>query len=117
MDIGDDGTVTIAGNNQDNIKAALSICESLTAQAEVGKIYKGVVKRIADYGAFVEILPGTDGLLHISQMAEGRVERVTDIVREGDEVWVKVLDVDRTGKIRLSRKEAMDDMAATPTAQ
>ena len=69
-----------------------------------------VVKKIADFGAFVEILPGTDGLVHISQLADERVDRVTDILQEGDEVWVKVLDVDRQGKIRLSRKDALAEM-------
>jgi polyribonucleotide nucleotidyltransferase len=79
----------------------------LTEDAEVGKIYKGTVKKIVDFGAFVEILPGTEGLLHISQLAKERVNKVTDILREGDEVMVKVLEMDKQGKIRLSRKEAL----------
>ncbi|MBE0556865.1 MAG: S1 RNA-binding domain-containing protein, partial [Proteobacteria bacterium] len=77
--------------------------------AEVGKIYKGTVKKIVDFGAFVEILPGTEGLLHISQLAKERVNKVTDILREGDEVMVKVLEMDKQGKIRLSRKEALGE--------
>jgi polyribonucleotide nucleotidyltransferase len=79
----------------------------LTEEAEVGKIYKGTVKKIVDFGAFVEILPGTEGLLHISQLAKERVNKVTDILKEGDEVMVKVLEMDKQGKIRLSRKEAL----------
>jgi polyribonucleotide nucleotidyltransferase len=79
----------------------------LTEDAEIGKIYKGTVKMIVDFGAFVEILPGTEGLLHISQIAKERVNKVTDVLREGDEVMVKVLEIDKQGKIRLSRKEAL----------
>lgn len=111
MEVADDGTVTIASADENGLKAAIDIVNSLTAEAEIGKVYRGIVKRIADFGAFVEILPGTDGLLHISQIADERVNRVTDVLAEGDEVYVKVLDVDRMGKIRLSRKEAMADMA------
>jgi len=112
MDVSDDGTVNVASADPVKLKAALEIINSLTMEAEVGKIYKGVVKRIADFGAFVEILPGTDGLVHISQLAQGRVNRVTDVLSEGDEVFVKVLEVDRQGKIRLSMKEAQAEMAA-----
>ncbi len=78
----------------------------LTQEPEVGKIYKGTVRKIMDFGAFVEILPGTDGLVHISQLADERVENVKDILKEGDEVVVKCLEIDRSGKIRLSRKAA-----------
>jgi polyribonucleotide nucleotidyltransferase len=81
----------------------------LTEDAEVGKIYDGTVKKIVDFGAFVEILPGTEGLLHISQLAKERVNKVTDILQEGDAVRVKVLEVDKQGKIRLSRKEALGE--------
>lgn len=81
--------------------------EGLTKDAEVGKLYMGKVRKIMDFGAFVEILPGTDGLVHISELAEERVRSVTDILSEGDEVLVKVLDIDRQGKIKLSRKEAL----------
>jgi polyribonucleotide nucleotidyltransferase len=77
----------------------------ITAEAEVGKVYKGTVRKVVDFGAFVEILPGTDGLLHVSQMGPGRVRRVADVLREGDEIMVKVLEVDRQGKIRLSQRE------------
>lgn len=109
MEVSDDGTVSIASNDADKVRAAMDIVESLTQEAVIGRIYQGVVKRIADFGAFVEILPGTDGLVHISQLVEEKVQRVSDIVREGDMVWVKVLDVDRQGKIRLSMKEAVAD--------
>ncbi len=106
MEVSDDGTVSIASSDQKKIDNAIKIIESLTMQAEVGKVYRGIVKRIADFGAFVEILPGTDGLVHISQLAEDKVRKVTDVVREGDEVQVKVLEIDRQGKIRLSMKES-----------
>lgn len=110
IDINDDGTISVAGIDENKVKAAIGIIESLTQEAVVGKLYKGIVKRIADFGAFVEILPGTDGLIHISHLADERVRRVEDILKEGDEVTVKVLEVDRQGKIRLSRKEALAEM-------
>ena len=81
-----------------------------TAEAEVGKIYRGKVVTLRDFGAFVEILPGMDGLLHISEMADYRVNKVTDICQEGDFVTVKVIDIDSAGKIRLSRKAALKEM-------
>jgi polyribonucleotide nucleotidyltransferase len=81
--------------------------EDITQEAKVGKLYKGIVKTIKDFGAFVEILPGTDGLVHISELADKRVNKVTDILKEGDEVTVKVLEIDSRGKIRLSRKAAL----------
>lgn len=107
LDVSDDGTINVAGNDSKKIQDAISIIESITAEAEIGKLYEGIVKRVTEFGAFVEILPGTDGLVHISQLAEGRVNRVTDVVQEGDLIWVKVLEVDRQGKIRLSLKEAL----------
>ena len=112
MEVTDDGSINIASSDGKKIQAAIDIINSLTREAEVGKIYKGIVKRIADFGAFVEIIPGTDGLLHISQIADEKIRRVTDVLTEGDEVYVKVLEVDRQGKIRLSRREAMEEMAA-----
>ena len=110
VDVSDDGTVNVAGADDAKVKSALSIIESLTAEAVIGKLYKGIVKRITDFGAFVEIMPGTDGLVHISQLSEERVRRVEDVIKEGDEIWVKILDVDRQGKIRLSLKEAIAEM-------
>ena len=110
IEVSDDGTVKVASSDEARIQSAITVIQSLVQEAVIGQLYKGVVKRIADFGAFVEILPGTDGLVHISQLTEDRVRRVTDVVREGDEVWVKVLDVDRQGKIRLSMKEAAAEM-------
>jgi len=107
IDVEDDGTVTIASSDMEASARAIAMVRWLTEDAEVGKIYRGTVKKVVDFGAFVEILPGTEGLLHISQLAKERVNKVTDIVNEGDEVVVKVLDVDKQGKIRLSRKEAL----------
>ncbi|NTW76276.1 MAG: polyribonucleotide nucleotidyltransferase [Syntrophaceae bacterium] len=107
IDVEDDGTVTIASSDAEAAARAVAMVKWLTEEAEVGKIYRGTVKKIVDFGAFVEILPGTEGLLHISQIAKERVNKVTDVLKEGDEVMVKVLEVDKSGKIRLSRKEAM----------
>jgi len=109
MDVEDDGTVTIASMDEAASKKAIEMVQKIAAEAEVGKIYKGTVRKIVDFGAFVEIFPGTDGLIHISQLAPERVRRVTDILKEGDEVMVKVLEIDRQGKIRLSRKEALQE--------
>ena len=97
----------IASTDGASMQRAIDWIRGLTAEAEVGKIYKGTVRKIVDFGAFVEIMPGTDGLLHISQIANGRVKQVSDVVKEGDEIEVKVLEVDKSGKIRLTRKEAM----------
>ncbi|HPK54260.1 MAG TPA: polyribonucleotide nucleotidyltransferase [Smithellaceae bacterium] len=107
IDVEDDGTVTIASSDAEAAARAVAMVRWLTEEAEVGKIYRGTVKKIVDFGAFVEILPGTEGLLHISQIAKERINKVTDVLKEGDEVMVKVLEVDKQGKIRLSRKEAL----------
>ncbi len=104
VDIEDDGTITIFGEGAESRDAAIERIKEITAEAEVGKIYKGTVARIADFGAFVTILPGKDGLVHISQIAQERVEKVTDYLSEGQEVEVICLDVDR-GRIKLSIKE------------
>lgn len=107
VDIEDDGTVIVAAVDQASGDMALRMIKRLTASPEVGKFYRGKVQKIMDFGAFVEILPGTDGLCHISQLADRRVEKVTDVVQEGEEVVVKVLEIDdKSGKIRLSLKEA-----------
>jgi polyribonucleotide nucleotidyltransferase len=108
IDVEDDGTVTIASADAEAASRAVMMVKWLTEEAEVGKIYRGTVKKIVDFGAFVEILPGTEGLLHISQIAKERINKVTDVLQEGDEVMVKVLEMDKSGKIRLSRKEALD---------
>ena len=107
VDIDDTGKVTIASPDGEAAARAKSIIESLTEEAEVGRIYFGTVKKVLEFGAFVEILPGTDGLVHISELADHRVEKVEDILSEGDEVYVKCIGVERNGKIRLSRKEAL----------
>ncbi|MBI3611138.1 MAG: polyribonucleotide nucleotidyltransferase [Nitrospirae bacterium] len=107
IDIEDDGTILIASADAEAAKLAMEMIGKITEEVEVGKIYKGKVVKIMDFGAFVEILPGTDGLVHISQLAEHRVNRVQDEVKEGDEILVKVLEVDKQGKIRLSRKDVL----------
>jgi polyribonucleotide nucleotidyltransferase len=107
IDIEDSGIINIASPDGESAKKAIDIINSITAEAELGKIYLGKVKRIVDFGAFVEILPGTEGLLHISQISEKRIAKTTDEIHEGDEVIVKVIEIDKLGRIRLSRKEAM----------
>ncbi len=109
IDVEDDGSVKIATADAEASAKAIKIIEDLTQEAKVGKLYLGKVRKIMDFGAFVEIFPGTDGLVHISQLAEHRVNKVEDILKEGDQVMVKVLEIDRQGKIRLSRKEALRD--------
>ena len=112
IDVEDDGTVSIASSDGDSMDRAISKVEAVTADAEIGKLYTGTVKKVVDFGAFVEILPGKEGLVHISQLAPERVRQVTDIVDEGDEITVKVLEIDRQGKIRLSRREALAEQGA-----
>ncbi len=107
IDIEDDGQVAIASPNSEGVEQAIKMIRALTQEAEVGKTYLGTVRRIMEFGAFVEIFPGTDGLVHISDLANSRVKKVEDVLKEGDEVLVKVVSVDRSGKIRLSRKEAL----------
>jgi polyribonucleotide nucleotidyltransferase len=107
IDIGDDGTISIASSDAEMAEKAIKMVKDITREPEIGKIYLGNVRKVVDFGAFVEIFPGTDGLVHISDLAEKRVNRVDDILREGDEVLVKVVSIDRQGKIRLSRKEAL----------
>lgn len=106
-DVGDDGIVSIASADSDAVARALEILKGLTAEPEVGTVYKGPVKRVTEFGAFVEILPNIDGLVHISELAHHRVERVEDEVHEGDIVDVKVISMERDGKIRLSRRELL----------
>jgi polyribonucleotide nucleotidyltransferase len=109
IDIEDDGTINIASSDEAAANKAKEIIRGIVQDAEVGRLYMGKVRKIMDFGAFVEIFPGTDGLLHISQISDQRLEKVTDALKEGDEVLVKVLEIDRQGKIRLSHKEAMRD--------
>jgi polyribonucleotide nucleotidyltransferase len=114
IDIEDNGEVKVFAPDRDQLERARAMIEELTQEAEIGRVYLGKVKRIADFGAFVEIFPGTDGMIHISHLAEGRVEKVTDVLNEGDEVLAKCIDIDPSGRIRLSRKEALADLAAQP---
>ena len=109
IDVEDDGTVRIASPDTDSLERAIAKIEMITTDAEIGQIYNGLVKKVVDFGAFVEILPGREGLVHISQLAAGRVRQVTDVVNEGDQLLVKVLEIDRQGKIRLSHKEAAEE--------
>lgn len=104
IEIEDDGTIHIASADPQATKKAIAIINDICAEAEVGKTYKGKVMKIADFGAFVEILPNTQGLLHISEIAHERIRSVSDVLKEGEEIDVKVLDVDRAGRIKLSRK-------------
>lgn len=107
IDVDDSGIVKLASPNFEGIEKAIAIIKKLTQEVEVGGLYKGEVKRILGFGAVVELFPGTDGLIHISQLADYHVKEVTDILKEGDEVLVKVIDIDPQGRIRLSRKAAL----------
>lgn len=107
IDIEDSGVIHIASSNEESALKAIEIIKGIVEEAEVGKIYIGKVKRIVDFGAFVEIIPGIEGLLHISQISDKRISKVTDVIKVGDEVLVKVIEIDNQGKIKLSRKEAL----------
>ncbi|MGH7260974.1 MAG: polyribonucleotide nucleotidyltransferase, partial [Nitrospiraceae bacterium] len=108
INVEDTGIVSVAAVDEASAKKAIDRINSIIEEVEIGKLYMGTVRKIMDFGAFVEILPGTDGLVHISQLAHHRVKSVADEVSEGQQIMVKVLEVDRQGKIRLSRKEAME---------
>jgi polyribonucleotide nucleotidyltransferase len=112
IDVEDDGTVYIASTDNAGSQKAVQIIEGLTEEAEIGKIYTGKVVRTTDFGAFVEILPGQDGMVHISQLADYRVPSVEDVVRVGDEIMVMVIDIDRDGKIKLSRQAVLEGWTA-----
>jgi len=111
IDVEDSGKVSIASSDEAAALRAIQIIEGLTQEPEIGKIYTGKVRRVEPYGAFVEILPGQDGLVHISELAPYRVRQTTDVVKEGDEVTVKIIAVDPMGKIKLSRKQALSKEA------
>jgi polyribonucleotide nucleotidyltransferase len=117
IDVEDDGTVLVASTDGESAKQAIRMIEGLTKEAEVGEIYLGKVVRIMPYGAFVEILPGKDGMVHISELADYRVENVEDVVSIGDEINVMVIDVDRQGKISLSRKAVLTGEMPAPRAE
>jgi polyribonucleotide nucleotidyltransferase len=112
INVEDDGTVQIAATDVESGQKALAIIEGLTAEAEVGRIYAGTVRSIKDFGAFVEILPGTDGLLHISEVAAEHVKDVRDFVNEGDDLMVKVINIDERDRIRLSLKAITEEEKA-----
>jgi polyribonucleotide nucleotidyltransferase len=105
IDIDDDGKVTISGIDAFNVDKAQNIVQSIVQEAEVGKVYVGKVKRIMNFGAFVEFMPGKEGLVHISKLARHRVKKVEDVVKVGDEIKVKVLEIDSQGRINLARRE------------
>jgi polyribonucleotide nucleotidyltransferase len=111
INVEDDGTVTISSPGEGGERARKMI-EAITEEAEVGRIYEGVVKSTTSFGAFVEIMPGTEGLVHISELQEGRTENTEDVVKKGDIVPVKLLSIDEKGRLRLSRKAALAEMAA-----
>ncbi len=117
IDIEDDGTVLVASTDGESARQAIRMIEGLTREPEVGEIYLGKVVRILPYGAFVEILPGKDGLVHISELADYRVDRVEDVVNVGDEINVMVIDIDRNGKISLSRKAVLTGEMPPPRAE
>jgi len=113
VDINDDGTVNIFSTDPDMSNKAVELIEALSGEIEVGRIYNGTVRKVVDFGAFVNIAPGTDGLVHISELAEGRVNQVEDVLKEGERTLVKVLEIDRQGRIRLSRKQALHEKGMT----
>jgi polyribonucleotide nucleotidyltransferase len=117
VDVDDSGVVKLASPNFEAIEKAIAMIKRLTQEVEVGGLYMGKVKRILGFGAIVDLFPGTNGLIHISQLAEGHVKEVSDVLREGDEVLVKVIDIDPQGRIRLSRKAALRGEAGKPAAE
>ena len=116
IDINDDGDVFVAGTDSDGVRRALSIIETIVNDPEIGAIYKGRVTRLMNFGAFVELAPGKEGMVHISKLDMGRVEKVEDVVAVGDEVIVKVTDIDQQGRINLSRRDALIAMEAKKNA-
>jgi polyribonucleotide nucleotidyltransferase len=117
IDVEDDGRVNVASADGESAQKAIGIIQELTATPELNKTYMGKVQRITDFGAFVEIMPGTDGLLHVSEIANHRVKDVRDELKEGQQILVKVINIDPTGKIRLSRKALLTDEPAKEGAQ
>jgi polyribonucleotide nucleotidyltransferase len=117
IDVEDDGKVNVASSDGDSAQKAIGIIQELTATPELNKTYMGKVQRITDFGAFVEIMPGTDGLLHVSEIATHRVKDVRDELKEGQQILVKVINIDPTGKIRLSRKALLQEEAAKAGAE
>ncbi|HEY55895.1 MAG TPA: polyribonucleotide nucleotidyltransferase [Dehalococcoidia bacterium] len=116
IDIDNDGTVLIGSPDEQSARRAIEIIENLTRDVEVGEVYTGKVTRLMDFGAFVEVLPGKEGLVHISELADYRVASVGDVVKVGDEIMVKVVEIDRMGRINLSRRAVLDDSSKTSGA-
>jgi polyribonucleotide nucleotidyltransferase len=112
IDVEDDGRVTIFSPDNESVQKALGMIQDICREVELDRIYLGKVRKITEFGAFVEVIPNTDGLLHISQIAESRIRAVTDVLTEGDEVLVKVIEIDGNGKMRLSRKMALREQPA-----
>jgi polyribonucleotide nucleotidyltransferase len=112
IDIEDDGRVTVFSSDKASVQAAIGMIQDICREVELDRTYVGKVKKIVDFGAFVEVIPNTEGLLHISQIAESRIRSVADVLSEGDEVAVKVIEIDGNGKMRLSRKIALREQPA-----
>ncbi|MEG1863632.1 MAG: S1 RNA-binding domain-containing protein, partial [Oscillospiraceae bacterium] len=117
IDIDDDGTVYVSGIESANVDRAIEVIKTIVFDPEVGAIYKGVVTRIMTFGAFVEIAPGKEGLVHISKLDDKRVAKVEDVVNVGDEIIVKVTEIDDQNRINLSRKDAIAEIAAKKAAK
>jgi polyribonucleotide nucleotidyltransferase len=109
IDIEDSGIVKIVSQDEESANKAIEIIKGITKEIEVGSIYLGTVKRVVDFGAIVEILPGVDGLVHVSQLSDTYIKKVSDVVKEGDQISVKVIEVEQNGRIRLSRKAALKE--------
>ena len=114
IDIEDDGTIYIAGVNRESCDAAKKTIETIVFVPEVGQLYYGKVVRILPFGAFVELAPGKDGMVHISKLSDRRVEKVEDVVNIGDMIWVKVTDIDEKGRVNLSYKDALKELENNP---
>jgi polyribonucleotide nucleotidyltransferase len=112
IDIEDDGTVTVSGPNSESVAAAVGTIEAMTEEIKVGRVYMGTVSSVKDFGAFIEIAPGKDGLCHISELSSGFVKNVTDICKPGDKMEVKVIAVDEQNRVKLSRKAVLNEQAA-----
>jgi polyribonucleotide nucleotidyltransferase len=117
IDVDNDGTVIIGSPNEESARKAIEIIEGLTKEVEIGTTYTGKVTRLMDFGAFVEILPGKEGLVHISELADYRVAKVEDVVKVGDEVTVKVINIDDMGRINLSRRAVFEKLSQVPGAK
>ena len=117
IDIEEDGSVFVSGIDADKINQAISVINTIVFDPEIGALYKGVVTRLMNFGAFVEIAPGKEGLVHISKLDSKRVEKVEDVVNVGDEIIVKVTEIDDQNRINLSRKDALADLAAKKAQQ